>query len=132
MMTLEGKATILFDRDDGLRIEIEDKSSGITIEAFLNVENTVAALSRMANVDCVVKYPSRLDLIGSKLERDVKFIDKTWKEYKPSFCVVQDQCIKEGLLVDGWSLWDDGTSSQQNTRGKQKVILERYLRISEI
>lgn len=127
MRTLAGKATILFDRDRGLRIELEDKGSGVTIVAQLDNDATVAALSRQAHVPCEIRYPTQLNLIGKIRESSTVFIDVTWEDYKPSRGQVTQACKDQGLLVNGWVLDRDGSCSQQNTKGKHRVVLERYI-----
>ena len=126
-MKLRGSATLLFDRDYGLHIELEDRLSGVTIKATVDTKQTLAALSRQAHVDCEIEYPSDLHLIGKEREIQRVEIDKTWDEWEPSRAVIKAQCLKEGILSDGFELWSDGTRTQQNTRGKHGVVLERYI-----
>ena len=68
-MKNEGKATILFSREEGLLIELEDAKSGICITAKLNHQEAINALSRLALVDCEIEYPDNgLHLIGKTRE----------------------------------------------------------------
>lgn len=127
MRTLEGKATILFCSSGGLSIEIADRLSGTPIRVELSSSEAIAALSRVANVDCTIIYPDSLEYVGMDCQRDRKLINKTWEGYKPTEDEVDAQCEKEGLLTDGWYVWSYGLTTQQNTVGKHEVILERYV-----
>ena len=133
MRTLKGKADVLFDRDKGLEIRIEDELSGISICATIPPVEAIAALSRQVHVDCEVSYPSEkgLALIGKKREVEQVLIQKTWEGYRPTRERVLTQCEAEGLLVDGWELWQDGLSTQQNQRGKHRVVIVRYVEPTE-
>ena len=127
MKKLKGKATILFDRDRGLNIELEDELSGTTIRAQLSPDNAIAALARMGYVDCEITYPKSLSKIGMKRERKRVTINKTWTEWKPTREIIEQQCIADGVLTDGFYLSDTGLSTQQNIAGKHGVILERFV-----
>ena len=125
MKTLEGIATLLFS-EDGMRIELEDFDSGVTVRATVDAKQTLSALSRCASVKCEIDWPSDLRFVGMVCERKQALLEKTWEGYRPSNEVVQQACVDQGLFVDGFELWDDGLGSQQPV-GKHRVVLERFV-----
>ena len=121
-MKNEGKATILFSREEGLLIELEDAKSGICITAKLNHQEAINALSRLALVDCEIEYPDNgLHLIGKTREIKEAYLPCRFSYGTPRKEVLAG-CVLEGLLVDGWELWQDGLSTQQRERQAQSYF----------
>lgn len=128
MKTLNGKATVLFN-SQGLSIELKDTLSGVTIRARIKPLDAIDALSSLADVPCQITYPDRLDLIGMQRETKKVMIDVVWETYEPTEKDVTDQCIAEGLLVDGWEISNYGLHRQQPNLRKHGVWLKRYVPI---
>lgn len=126
MKTLDGKATLLFG-EHGLSIELQDALSGVKIKASINSLDAIKALSRLSDVPCQITYPERLDLIGMRREVKDVLINRVWETYSPTEQEVADQCIAEGLLVDGWEISDHGLHRQQRHMNKHNVSLKRYV-----
>lgn len=129
MRKLKGKATLLFDRDEGLSIEIEDRRSGVCIFCTLDSYSTLAALSRQAYVDCEITFPEAegLSVIGKKREREDYLLEKTWEEWNPSKETIIKACVEQGAFYDDWQLFSDGTRTQQGRTGFHRIILERWV-----
>lgn len=129
MRTLKGKLSLLFDRDRGLSIEIEDTSSHHTVSINLPAKDVAALLGRQVLMDCDVTWPEDLSKIGMRRENKSVELIKTWEDFKPSRDLIEKVCEEQGYLVDGWELWQDGTTTQQKKRGYHKVVLDRYVEV---
>lgn len=100
-MKIKGKATILFDRDDGLRIELECDTSGITFAvANLDKDQTIAALSRQAMVDCELDLRG-LERVGKTVEIDRIEFPMPYHHYIEK----KDVAAREAVIrcSDGWT-----------------------------
>lgn len=68
-MNLEGKVTMLFDRDRGLTIEVRDQlSRTVLCKLTLDNEQAMSALARLAGTDCMIDLNEDcFDKIGKKM-----------------------------------------------------------------
>lgn len=105
---LAGKITLLFDRDEGLTIEVGDAVSGLRIlDVTVDVPGTVALLSRQAYVDGVIALYQTIDgPIGFVREVKTELVDATGlgallfesaERYARTWHRLQKYC------VDGWT-----------------------------
>lgn len=66
-MKIEGKISILFDRE-GLRIEIEDATAHVRfVSATLDMEQTCSAMSRLGSTPCTLDVRG-LENVGKEME----------------------------------------------------------------
>lgn len=101
MKLKDGRITVLFDRDDGLKIELYDHESNITFaKIVLDPKQVVTAFSRLGYVECSIEL-SNLDYVNKKMEyKKIEFkLPKfaTWDQIK---IVAEKEAIK--VCPKGW------------------------------
>jgi hypothetical protein len=131
---MEGKITI-GSRHDGdkkyINISVEDRSTGLPIlEVAIDMKEFATCITGLAYCKCDVKrVPNAfiLDNIGKEKEIASLYVEKPTSYDRDSRKKTIEKSIQDsGRLVDGWMVWQDGTTSQQNGE-KHEVILYRYV-----
>ena len=109
-MFLDGKITLLIDRDRTM-IRIEDAKSGITfIEVILTPEQTISALSRMGNTPCQFELHQSQDIGKTYQWKELEF------EIPDSWTHGHDKELEElanTIAEPGWKC--DGYFQRHNT-----------------
>ena len=128
MKKLKGELTLLIN-SDVTRIEIKDELSGnLIVSVEVSPENIVAALSRLANVECDMKYYGS-DNIGKKRENDRYLFDvKDILYTRHNKKNLQEQCQK---LLDeenqGWICRNYFNSQDSFIRKDGKTFANAYI-----
>lgn len=113
-----------------ISLTIEDVNSGIIVTRInMAPEDFARAITGVGNSKAIFELcpkPEQAKLFGKYSNSKVVFIRKTWSDYRPDPEVIAQAVADQGHLVDGWELWQNGLSSQQNQDGLHKVVLLKY------
>lgn len=118
-------------RDTGIRIDIEEKKSGVKIVSLdMEPKAFAEAVTGLGYQDATVVDWAGKDasLVGKELEsKTVKLqVDRISGRQKTKELILNSEVLKE-YYKEGWVLFDDGMQSQQNEYGVHKVILRRWV-----
>lgn len=135
---MDGKITILINRDETI-IEVYDPLSSITfLEVKLTPEQLSSALSRLRHTPCTFETRG-LDLIGKKMEsKSFEFIipEKLWDDYKYGYNIpkeyLQEYAQKlldeegEGYISEGY-FQSQGSFFSRDGVQWARVIARRWI-----
>lgn len=96
MKQLKGKIDLLFDRDKGLEIRVEDKTSGVQfLEVNVPAESVCTMLSRQTHINCDLEVRG-LELVGKhEWFGDIEFrLPGSLQSYHPDREAVTEYCNK--------------------------------------
>lgn len=122
-----------------ITIEIEDKASRCQVgEIQISAEEFGFLLAGNGFNDAVMTLCDNHEIIGKNAETDKVGIPKeifegigyAARRDGPGRDAVELYLQVNGYLTEGWFLWQDGFSSQQNGE-LHRVILRRYVEVTE-
>ena len=132
-MKHKGKITILFSRERGLTVEVEDALSSETIvRAQLDAEQAISALSRIAYTDCEIKT-GELSRVGKVMEVDQFTFPFPFDGFHGRDEKAKEQALE--LCPEGWKP-DLGFNSQgtfPKVDGVQhaRTMIRRWVEVEE-
>lgn len=106
------------DGSEVICIRITDKASGVLIsETTIGYSEFTEALTGVSRTACNTKVLSASDLqkVGKKKITKQMFCDKDFKGWgKEGQKIIVEKHFQENCADDGWQMFSDGTSTQQN------------------
>ena len=125
------KANLRISRKNNSSIEIEiscEESGATIIELNMDLASFAEAItglgSSKSEIKSIIKHED-LRKVGKKKEIKSVYFQKRKYEFKDNDTefrkFIEDQCI------NGWTLWNDGMRSKQNSSKGHEVILARWV-----
>lgn len=127
---MDGKITIsrmgMQKGTGGIEFTIEDGASGLIVAKFIMEQGEFAeCITGLGMCGMTITLPPNqyiIDRMGK--ERETKRVRLDWDSYNGEPKVLE--ALIKPHLIDGWELFSDGTSSQQNQPGHE-VVLRRFV-----
>ena len=125
--------TISRHSDDFMHITIEDDLSHATIvDIQMELDDFAKCITGQGALTGLIRrYPPKEDILG--MQREVmrfalsgqpdSYDKKEMKKWVSAQFI--EQCVDQ--INDGWGLWQDGCTTQQNVRDVHGIILDRYV-----
>lgn len=114
------------DGKEVIAIHVKDASSGVEIaELHIGYAEFTQALTGQSEMECDINRilsEANLHKIGKKKIVANAYCERTWKKDEQEEIVLKD--FAENYSKDGWELYSDGTTTQQNGEDHKYTLVK--------
>ena len=124
MKKIKGNITITrttsSKRGDFISIHIRDiKSSLCIMNVEIELKQFALLITGLGFQDCNIEIYDNYKILGKKRILQIVLCEKVYEKEKQKKIVLKDYDEK---YKDKWEIWDDGTSTQQNSKDHHYLI----------